>query len=107
MKALKTPAFALLALVLPGGPSFSAGFGRMTLNAGEVRRIEIGASDRNLRICNDSASSGMVLVTVGDHAPHSLAPGLCAEDMGARMTVRAVGQAVVDFNSICDSSSMD
>ena len=107
MKALKVAALALLGVILAGGPSFGAGFGRMTLRAGEVRRIEIGASDRNLRICNDSASSGMVLVTVGDREPHSLSPGLCAEDMGARMTVQALGQAVIDFKSICDSSSMD
>jgi hypothetical protein len=107
LKPLKIAALGLLGLILTGAPSFGAGFGRMTLKAGEVRRIEIGASDRNLRICNDSASSGMVLVTVGDRSPHSLSPGLCAEDMGARITVQAVGQAVVDFKSTCDSSSMD
>lgn len=92
-----------------GGQAFAANFGTITLIAGETQAIDIGATGRNMRVCNDLSSAGSVLVTVGGNAPHELSPGLCAEDMGNRLLVhsQASGIATVDFKPICDGSAMN
>jgi hypothetical protein len=99
---------ALLGLCLAHGPAAAATFGSVTLQPGELRKIDIGPTGRNLRVCNEIASAGTVVVVIGDNAPHALSPGLCAEDLGARMTVQshAGGTATVDYKAICDGSDM-
>jgi hypothetical protein len=61
-----------------------------------------------MRVCNDFFSSGPIVVTIGGNVSHDLSPGVCAEDIGDRVTLqsRARGLATVDFKSICDGSEM-
>ena len=98
----------LMGASLISGQAGAAYVGTVNLRAGETRTIDMGATGRNLRVCNDFFSSGSVLVTIGDNLPHSLSPGLCAEDIGDRMVIQShsTGLATVDFKSICDSPSM-
>jgi len=108
---MKIPTLGMIALVgicLAHGPAAAANFGRVTLQPGELRKIDIGPTGRSLRVCNDIASAGTVVVVIGDNTPHGLSPGLCAEDLGARMTMQshAGGPATVDYKAICDGSDM-
>jgi hypothetical protein len=83
-------------------------FGTLTLKASEIQTVDIGATGRNMRVCNDFFSSGPVVVTIGGNLPHDLSPGVCAEDIGDRVTVQsqADGLATVDFKSLCDGTTM-
>ncbi len=108
MKISMLGAIVLLGICLAHAPAAAANFGRVTLQPGELRKIDIGPTGRSLRVCNDIASAGTVVVVIGDNTPHALSPGLCAEDIGARLTVRshAGGPATVDYKAICDGSDM-
>ena len=99
---------ALLGLCLVYRPANAASFGTVTLTPGELRKIDIGPTGRSLRVCNDLTSAGPVAVVIGDNIPHALSPGLCAEDLGSRMTIQshAVGLATVEFKAICDGMDM-
>ena len=57
-------------------------FGSFTLKPGETRSFRIGATYRNIRLCNDAESAGTLDATIGDHDMIHLAPGLCAEQSG-------------------------
>ena len=57
-------------------------FGSFTLKPGETRGFRIGATYRNIRLCNDAESAGTLDATIGDHDMIHLVPGLCAEQSG-------------------------
>lgn len=104
-------AFALVTIMtaLASVGASAASFGILTLPPGAAKTVSLGVASRNLRVCNDSGSAGAVLVTIGGNAPHYLASGLCAEDIGDRLTIQslAAGPATVDFKATCDGSSMN
>jgi hypothetical protein len=86
----------------------AADFGIVTLDAGAAKAVSIGGSGRTLRVCNEANSAGAVLVTIGGNAPHYLASGLCAEDIGEQIAFHSLGaSATVDYKANCDSASMD
>jgi hypothetical protein len=57
-------------------------YGSFSLQPGAVQEIRIGSTYRILRVCNAIGSAGAILATIGDHKPHTLAPGLCVDDSG-------------------------
>lgn len=89
--------------------AFAVDFGIVTLDHGAAKSVSIGGSGRTLRVCNDAGSASSVLVTIGGNAPHYLASGLCAEDIGDRVTMQNLGSgtATIDYKATCDSASMD
>jgi hypothetical protein len=71
-------------------PVLAADFGSFTLAPGESRTIHIGASYRNIRVCNDLGSAGSFEVAIGDHDPVVLQPGLCRRDSGDGIALRSL-----------------
>jgi hypothetical protein len=106
MKILALSTIALIGVTLISGQAIGANFGALTLKAGETQTVDIGATSRNMRVCNDFFSSGQIVVTVGGNIPHYLSPGVCAEDIGDRVTFQsqASGPATVEFRSLNDVS---
>ena len=104
MKILTLSAIALIGAALISGQAFGANFGTLNLKAGEMQTVDIGATGRNMRVCNDFFSSGPIVVTIGGNLPHHLSPGICAEDIGNRLTVQsnASSPATVEFRSLND-----
>ena len=94
----------LMALGLINNQAVADYFGSLTLKPGEARQLYIGTTARNLRVCNDFFSSGSATVTIGDNFSHELLPGVCAEDIGDRMTIHshASGQVRIDYRAIYD-----
>jgi hypothetical protein len=109
MKPAGILTLALAAFALIPGTILAASFGAVTLQPGASKSVTLGVASRNLRVCNDSGSAGAVLVTIGGNAPHYLSSGLCAEDIGDRLTIQslAAGPATVDYKATCDGSSMN
>ena len=56
--------FMILACLFPDN-AFSQTFGTITLKPTESRRISIGPTFRDLRVCNDLTSTGSVMIKVG------------------------------------------
>ena len=108
MKSLSITVIAIAWMALPCA-AVAADFGIVTLDHGGGKTVSIGSSGRTLRVCNDAGSSSAVLVTIGTNATHYLASGLCAEDIGAQVTMQSLGSgtARVDYKATCDSGSMD
>jgi len=108
MKGLAIAATAFACVALAQG-AIAADFGVVTLDHGTAKTVSIGGSGRTLRACNDAESSSAVLVTIGTNAPHYLASGLCAEDIGEQITMQSLGSgmAKIDYKATCDSASMD
>ena len=106
MKILTLSAIALIGATLISGQAVGANFGTLNLKAGEIQTVYFGATGRNVRVCNDFFSSGPIVVMISKNAPHDLSPGVCAEDIGDRMTIRshASGLATVEFRSLSDVS---
>jgi hypothetical protein len=105
MKILSLSAIAILGVGLMAGEAgAAANFGSVTLKAGETQTVDMSTSARTMRVCNDSFSSGTVVATIGGAAPHDLSPGVCAEEIGDRMTIqsKASGLATVEFRSLSD-----
>ena len=104
MKILTLGAIVLVGAALTGGQAFAFNFGSVTLKPGETRTVDMSTSARTMRVCNDSFSSGSVVATIGGTAPHDLLPGVCAEEIGDRMTIQshASGLATVEFRSLSD-----
>ena len=99
--------FTIACFTLPGVAA-AVDFGIVNLDGGATKTVNIGGSGRALRVCNEANSDGAVLVTIGDNAPHYLASGLCAEDIGDRLILRSLASsATVDYKANCDSASMD
>jgi hypothetical protein len=95
---------AMIGTALAGGRALGATFGSLTLKAGETRTVDVGATARTMRVCNDFFSAGPVVVTIGGNLPHDLSPGVCAEDIGDRLTIEshAGGPVTVEFQAIRD-----
>jgi hypothetical protein len=102
MKFLTLGAITLIGAGMIGGQAVAVEFGSVTLQAGETQTIHIGATARRMRACNELFSAGPIVITIGSNIPHSLSPGVCAEDIGDRMIIqsRASGLAKVYFRSI-------
>jgi hypothetical protein len=104
MKILTLSAITVLGAALIAGQAFAFNFGSVTLKPGETRTVDFSTSARTMRVCSDFFSSGSVVATIGGAAPHDLLPGVCAEEIGDRMTVQshASGLATVEFRSLSD-----
>ncbi len=104
MKILTLCAIAMIGTALISGQAVGASFGSLTLQAGETQTVDIGTTGQNWRVCNDFFSSGPIVVRIGSNVPHDLSPGVCAEDIGDRVTIqsRASGPATVEFRSLSD-----
>ena len=104
MKILTLSAITILGAGLVAGQAFAFNFGSVTLKPGETRTVDFSTSARTMRVCNDFFSSGAVVATIGGSLPHRLSPGVCAEEIGDRMTVQshASGLATVEFRSLSD-----
>src|SRR6266404_1100082 len=99
MKISALGVIALLGAGVISGQAAGANSGIVTLKPGETQTVDISATGRNTRVCNDFFSSGPVVVTISDNVPHNLSPGECAEDFGERMMIlsRARGLGTVKF----------
>jgi hypothetical protein len=86
---------AALAAQLFASEALAVDFGVYTLAAGESRSARIGSAYRDIHVCNDSGSSGDLVVVIGDHDPFSLAPGNCKWDHGDRITLRNDSKGIV------------
>jgi hypothetical protein len=104
MKILTLGAIALIGAGLTGGQAFAFNFGSVTLKPGETRTVDFSTSARTMRVCNDFFSSGAIVATIGGSLPHDLSPGVCAEEIGDRMTIQSLasGLATVEFRSLSD-----
>src|SRR5258707_14209132 len=104
MKILAVGAIALMGAALTSGQAFAFNFGSVTLKPGETRTVDFSTSARSMRVCNDFFSSGAIVATIGGSLPHDLSPGVCAEEIGDRMTIQshASGPATVEFRSLSD-----
>jgi hypothetical protein len=60
----------------------AAASGDFSLKPREAKEIYIGATARELRICNDVASGSPIGITLGGHSPVVLPPGECTYEMG-------------------------
>ena len=104
MKISTLAAITLIGTGLISEAAAAASFGVVTIPAGNTRTIDIGYTGRTMRVCNDFFSSGRVVVTIGGNLAHDLSPGVCAEDIGDRMTIqsRASGFATVEYRPLSD-----
>jgi hypothetical protein len=104
MKFWTLSAITLIGAGLIGAQAVAANFGSVTLKAGESQSVDIGATGRDMRVCNDFFSSGAIIVTIGGSFPHDLSPGVCAEEIGDRMTIQSLasGLATADFRALSD-----
>ncbi len=84
-------------------------FGSLTLKPGETQKIQIGTTARNMEVCNDVFSAGAAEVTIAANIPHDLLPGVCAEDIGDRMSIqsRAQGSVTIVYRPIYDQGHGD
>jgi hypothetical protein len=80
---------------LPMGSVQAQDSAAFTLAPGEARWARMGASYRDIRICNDLASQGDLTAIVGEHQPLVLAPGRCKWDHGDRILLRNDSNAPV------------
>jgi hypothetical protein len=106
MRILTMSALTLMGTALISAQAAGADFGTLTLKSGETQTVEIATTARHMRVCNDFFSSGPIVAAIDGNIPHDLMPGLCAEDIGARMTVQshANGLATVDFRPLSDGN---
>jgi hypothetical protein len=98
-----------IAVIFIAADAGAASFGSVTLRPGASRTVSLGVASRNLRVCNSAESDGAVMVTIGGNAPRYLASGLCAEDIGEKLTIQTLGSgpATVDYKATCEGSSMN
>ena len=104
MKILTLAAIAMIGAGLTDGQAFAFNFGSVTLKPGDTRTVDFSTSARTMRVCNDFFSSGAIVATIGGSLPHDLSPGVCAEEIGDRMTIQshASGLVTVEFRSLSD-----
>ena len=93
MRHLASVIGAVIGVGLYAPQAMAADNGDFSLKPGEAKQIVIGAPARELRICNNSASGGPIGITLGDHTPLVLQPGMCADDMGDRILATNQGSA--------------
>jgi hypothetical protein len=61
-------------------------WGTFSVEPGQTKQISL-VIGREVRICNNFESAASITVTVGPHAPHHLAAGVCTDDLGSDITV--------------------
>jgi hypothetical protein len=88
MRRLIIIAATTLAACQGAGSDSASPSGSFTLAPGETRTLQIGSTYRPVRVCNDVASSGRVKAWIGQHLPHDMPPGVCAEDTGDQIVLR-------------------
>jgi hypothetical protein len=76
---------AVVGIGLLAPQAMAAASGNFSLKPKEAKEIWIGATARELRICNDIASGGPIGITLGGHSPLVLGPGQCTYEMGDRI----------------------
>ena len=79
----------------PAGSIASVGNGSFALAPGQTRSIHIGGLYRELRVCNNTDSSGTLEAAVSSRPPFQLAPGVCWREYGDSVTVRNVSSSAV------------
>jgi len=79
----------------PSGTQGAPGFGNVSLTSWQMRDVSIGPRYRNLRVCNDSASNGPVVVTIRYGWSRTLNPGACLKDRGNSFLVENQGGSSV------------
>jgi hypothetical protein len=104
MKILTFASIVLMGAGLSSGQALALNFGSVTLKPGETRTVDLSTSARTMRVCNDFFSTGAIIATIGGSLPHDLSPGVCAEEIGDRMTIQshASGLATIEFRSLSD-----
>ena len=97
--------FMILACLFPDN-AFSQTFGTITLKPTESRRISIGPTFRDLRVCNDLTSTGSVMIKVGSSFERTLRAGQCAQDRGNFIYFQnlASGTARISYRALADPS---
>jgi hypothetical protein len=80
-------AAAMLAACQSTGSDTASPSGSFALAPGETRTLRIGSTYRPVRVCNDVGSSGRVKAWIGQHLPHDMPPGVCAEDTGNQIVL--------------------
>src|ERR1700754_4251524 len=78
------------------GPDSASPSGAFSLAAGESRTLQIAATYRPVRLCNDFGSPGPVRAWIGHHLPHFVPPGVCAEDTGDQILLRNESSGTVN-----------
>ena len=81
-------------------------YGSFSLQPGAVQEVQTGSTYLRLRVCNTIGSAGAILVTIGDHKPYALAPGLCVEESGdaIKLQNQATGVATGTYRPIRNNS---
>ena len=82
MKRITGIASILIAMGFVATQAAAMQYGSFSLQPGAVQEVRIGSTYRILRVCNAIGSAGAILATIGNHEPHTLAPGLCVDDSG-------------------------
>ncbi len=97
--------FMLLATLFPDGARGQT-FGTITLRPSESRRVSIGPTFRDLRVCNDLKSTGSVMIKVGSGFERTLRPGQCGQDRGNFIYFQnlASGTARITYRALADPS---
>jgi hypothetical protein len=100
---------AALGIGLAASQAAADYFGSLTLKPGETQKIRIGTTARNMAVCNDIFSAGAAEVTIAANDPHDLQPGVCAEDIGDRMSIqsRSKGPVTIVYRPIYDQGHGD
>lgn len=76
--------------------ALAAEFGSFTLQPGESQTIRIGSTYRQLKVCNDTKSAGLLDAIIGTSDVIHLKPGICAEWNGDTIQVRNMSSGVVN-----------
>jgi hypothetical protein len=89
---------------LAAPPAAARDHGSFSLRPGEAWHITLGSTYLPLRICNDIASAGAILVRVGDRDERRLGPGLCVEQSGDGIDIRNLADGISTgvFVSACE-----
>ena len=86
-----------LAVAIAGlaGGAAAAELGSFTLQAGQSQTIRIGSTYRQLKVCNDTESAGLLDAIIGTSDVIHLKPGICAEWNGDTIQLRNMSNGVV------------
>jgi hypothetical protein len=104
-RAISGLLFATACSLCAASPSATArDHGSFSLRPGESWHFTVGSTYFPLRICNDIASAGVILVRAGARDEHRLAPGLCIEQSGDVIDVQNLADGISSgvFVSACD-----
>ena len=112
MHSTFAPAFFVVLLSIGLAGSFAdkamgQTFGTVSLKEGESRRISIGPTFRDMRVCNDLKSVGSVMIKVGAGFERKLRPGQCAEDRGNFINFQnlAFGAVRITYRALSEPST--